>query len=157
MDGPTLLVVPVRKESTLQKASWALYDAKNFEKLIEQISGFLDDLESLFPAEELSIRRLVELEIDDIADEESLEVLHQTVVETDSLLADMVREKVKVITVTNSVKAISSSEDAKVRLGNDWSTVALSAIIGLEERTRNEVDSVFAKGSSTLHVGNRYG
>ncbi|KAM6534585.1 hypothetical protein FALCPG4_004213 [Fusarium falciforme] len=137
-----------------KKASWALYDAKNFEKLIEQISGFLDDLESLFPAEELNRRRLVKLEIEDIADEESLTVLHQTAIEADPLLADMVKEEDKFITVRNSVKVISSDEDAKVRLGNDWSTAALSAAI--EDQTRNEADSVFAKGSSIVHIGNRY-
>ncbi|KAH7230824.1 prion-inhibition and propagation-domain-containing protein [Fusarium solani] len=144
-----------KKVNFAKKASWALYDAKNFEKLIEQISGFLDDLESLFPAEELNRRRLVKLEIEDIADEESLTVLHQTAVETDSLLADVVKEKAKVTNARNSVKVISSGEGAKVRLGNDWSTAALSAAI--EDRTHNEADSVFAKGSSTVHVGNRYG
>ncbi|KAJ4152429.1 hypothetical protein NW754_004224 [Fusarium falciforme] len=88
-----------KKVNLAKKASWALYDAKNFEKLIEQISGFLDDLESLFPAEELNRRRLVNLEIKDMADEESLTVLHQTAIEADPLLADMVKEKVKIINV----------------------------------------------------------
>ena len=91
--------------------------------------GFGDDLESIFPAEELNRRRLVKLEIEDIAHEESLAVLHQTAVKADPLLAGVVKEKVKVITVRNSVKVISSDEDAEVRLGNDWRTAALSAAI----------------------------
>ncbi|KAJ4201636.1 hypothetical protein NW767_006723 [Fusarium falciforme] len=125
---------PSQKRVNLaKKVSWALYDVKNFEKLIDQISRFLNDLESLFPAEELNRRRLVNPEIKDIADEESLIVLHQTAVETDPLLADVVKEKVRVIAVRNSVKIISSSEDAKVRLGNNWTTAALSAAVGLED------------------------
>ncbi|KAI8721644.1 NACHT domain-containing protein [Fusarium sp. LHS14.1] len=88
---------PSEKSQLPKKASWALYDAKNFEKLIEQISGFLNDLEKLFPAEELNRRRLAKMEIENITDEESLTVLHQTAVEADPLLADVVKEKVKAI------------------------------------------------------------
>ena len=143
--------------SLVKKAAWALYDAKNFEKLVGEASGFVDELEKLFPAEEGQRRRLVQMEIEDISDEESLTVLQQTAAETDSLLADAIKEKVKVIAVRNYAREIKGDEDAKVRLGNDWSANALSAAIGLEDRTHNEADSVTAKGSSTVHIGNIYG
>lgn len=116
----------------------------------------MDDLEGLFPAEKPNRRRLVQKEIGDISDEESLVMLQQTAAGTDQLLADAVREKVKSIDVRNYVREIKGEEKASVRLGNDWSDSALAAATGLEDRTRNEADSVSAKGSSTVHVGNRY-
>ncbi|WZH40887.1 uncharacterized protein QYS62_001825 [Fusarium acuminatum] len=152
------IVHPKQKETSfMKKATWALYDAKNFEKLIKEASDFVDDLENLFSAEEVQRRRLVQMEIEDISDEESLTVLQQTAAGTDQLLADRVKEKLKVIAVRNYAREIKGDENAKVWLGNDWSVDALSAAIGLDDRTHNEADSVSAKGSSTVHIGNRYG
>ena len=124
--------------------------------MIREASGFVDKLEKLFPAEEGQRRHLVQIEIEDISDEESLTVLQQTTTKTDSLLADAIKEKVKVIAMRNYAREIKGDEDAKVRLGNDWSTNTLSATIGLEDRTHNKADPVTTKGSSTVHIGNIY-
>ncbi|KAF5637724.1 prion-inhibition and propagation domain protein [Fusarium sp. NRRL 52700] len=149
---------PRQKEpSFAKKTAWALYDAKNFEKLIEQVSGFVDDLENLFPAEEANRRQLVRKEIEDISDEEGLVMLQQTAAGTDQLLADAARERVTSIDVRNYAREIKAEEKTNFRLGNDWSDSALGVATGLRERTLNETDSVSAKGSSTVHVGNRYG
>ncbi|KAI8657167.1 hypothetical protein NCS57_01094400 [Fusarium keratoplasticum] len=145
-----------RDVSLIKKATWALYDAKYFEKLIGEVTGFVDDLEKIYPAEQAQ-RRLVQIEIEDISDEESLTVLQETTNGTDSLLAAAVKEKANNIAVTNYAREIQGEDNAKVRLGNDWSTSALSTAIGIDDRTRNEAGSVVAKGSSTVHIGNRYG
>jgi hypothetical protein len=84
-------------------------------------------------------------------------VLQETANGTDSLLAAAVKEKANNIAVTNYVREIQGEENAKVRLGNDWSTSALSTAIGIDDGTRNEAGSVVAKGSSTVHIGNKYG
>ncbi|KAF5569552.1 prion-inhibition propagation domain-containing protein [Fusarium pseudoanthophilum] len=149
---------PRQKEpSFIKKTAWALYDAKNFEKLIEQVSGFVDDLENLFPAEEANRRQLVQKEIEDISDEESLVILQQVAAGTDQLLADAATERVMSIDVRNYAREIKGEEKTKIRLGNDWSDSALGATAVLNERTINETGSVSARGSSTVHVGNRYG
>ena len=63
-----------KRTGLLNKGAWALYDGKNFDKLVEQITGFVDDLEKLFPVE-TTRRKLVELEIEEVDDEPSLMAL----------------------------------------------------------------------------------
>ena len=145
-----------REPGFLKKAAWALYDNKNFEKLIEQASGFLDDLEKIFPVEEESRRCIASTEIEDVVDEESLVLLQEAAAGSDQLLMEAIQKKVSVISVRNYAKDIKS-EDAIVRLGNDYSDLALGSLAGMQDRTQNEADSVSAKGSSAVHVGNRYG
>ncbi|KAH6960016.1 hypothetical protein BKA56DRAFT_500563, partial [Ilyonectria sp. MPI-CAGE-AT-0026] len=73
LHGRLGVVARQRQKQTglLKKAAWALYDGKNFDKLVEQI---VDDLEKLFPVE-TTRRKLVELEIEEVDDEPSLMAL----------------------------------------------------------------------------------
>jgi len=52
----------------MKKTAWALYDAKAFEKMVDQIRDFVDELEKLFPVEH-ACRRLAEIEIEEVEDE----------------------------------------------------------------------------------------
>ncbi|KAI1192074.1 prion-inhibition and propagation-domain-containing protein [Nemania serpens] len=154
-------IVSQRQKGTtfLKKAAWALYDGKNFTKLVEQITGFVDDLEKLFPVEEAR-RLLVEMEIEEInEDESSLRVLQNAATDTDSVLSKVVTERLEVCGGgQNYAKNIQSEEKARVRVGNEWTEAALSSpSSGLANGTMNGADLVASKGSSIVHIGNSYG
>ncbi|KAH7124960.1 prion-inhibition and propagation-domain-containing protein [Dactylonectria estremocensis] len=145
-----------KRTGLLRKAAWALYDGKNFDKLVEQITGFVDDLEKLFPVE-TTRRKLVELEIEEVDDEPSLMALQDAAVGTDSVLSEAVAEKIEGIAGRNYAKDIKGEEMARVRIGNEWSETALARGTGIADRTANLADSVEAKGTSAVHIGNQYG
>ncbi|RYP54563.1 hypothetical protein DL768_000623 [Monosporascus sp. mg162] len=153
------IIVSQRQKRTgfFKKAAWALYDGKNFDKLVEQITGFIDDLEKLFPVEGAR-RTLVEMEIEEIdEDEPSLRALQSAAADTDSVLSQVAAERLETYGGQNYAKSIQSEEKARVRVGNEWTEAALGRSMGLAGPTRNEADSVAAKGSSAIHIGNSYG
>ncbi|KAJ4263217.1 hypothetical protein NW764_016198 [Fusarium oxysporum] len=116
------LVARQRQKQTglLKKAVWALYDNRNFDKLVEQITAFVDDLEKLFPVE-TTCRRLVELEIEKVDDEPSLLALQGAAKSTDRVLSEAVSRKIEGIAVRIYAKDIKSEDMARVRVGNEWS------------------------------------
>ncbi|KAM6516650.1 hypothetical protein FALCPG4_014828 [Fusarium falciforme] len=145
-----------KRTGLLAKAAWALYDGKNFDRLVEQITGFVDDLEKLFPVD-TTRRKLVELEIEEVDDEPSLMALQDAAAGTDSVLSEAVTEKIEGIAGRNYAKDINSEGMARVRVGNEWSETAFARGTGIADRTANLADSVAAKGTSTVHIGNQYG
>ncbi|RYP30976.1 hypothetical protein DL767_005983 [Monosporascus sp. MG133] len=146
-----------KRTSFFKKAAWALYDGKNFDKLVEQMTGFVDDLEELFPVENAR-RTLVEMEIEEISkDEPSLRALQSAAADTDSVLSRVVAERLEMYRGQNYAKKIQSEEKGRVRVGNEWTEAALSRNVGLAGPTRNGADSVAAKGSSAIHIGDSYG
>ncbi|KAJ4066663.1 hypothetical protein NW756_010174 [Fusarium oxysporum] len=145
-----------KRTGLLAKAAWALYDGKNFDRLIEQITGFVDDLEKLFPVD-TTRRKLVELEIEEVDDEPSLMALQDAAAGTDSVLSEAVTEKIEGIAGRNYAKDINSEGMARVRVGNEWSEIAFARGTGIADQTANLADSVAAKGTSAVHIGNQYG
>ncbi|KAJ8126489.1 hypothetical protein O1611_g7148 [Lasiodiplodia mahajangana] len=153
-------IVSQRQKQTgfLKKVAWALYDGKNFDKLVGELTGFVDDLEKLFPVE-VTARAMVELEIEEIKeDEPSLRALQNAAADTDSVLSEVVAERLKLCGEQNYAKNIQTEEKARVRVGNEWTEAALSSrSVGPLSLTRNGADSVAAKSSSAVHIGNSYG
>ncbi|RKK89117.1 Heterokaryon incompatibility protein s [Fusarium oxysporum] len=145
-----------RRTALLKKAAWALYDGKNFDRLVEQITGFVDDLEKLFPVE-TTRRKLVELEIEEVDDEPSLMALQDAAAGNDSVLSEAVTKKIEGIAGRNFTKDIKSEEMARVRVGNEWNETTMARGTGIADRTANLADSVEAKGTSAVHIGNQYG
>ncbi|KAH7117478.1 hypothetical protein EDB81DRAFT_873261 [Dactylonectria macrodidyma] len=133
-----------KRTCLLKKAAWALYDGKNFDKLVEQTTGFVDDLEKLFPVESMR-RKLVELEIEEVDDKLSLMALQDAAASTESVLSEAVIEKIEGIAGRNYTKDIKSEEMARVRVGNEWSETALARGTSIADRTANLADSVDAK------------
>ncbi|KAH7466716.1 Heterokaryon incompatibility protein s [Fusarium oxysporum f. sp. matthiolae] len=152
------LVARQRQKRTglLKKTAWALYDNKNFGKLVDQIVEFVDDLEKLFPVE-TTCRRLVELEIEELDDEPSLLALQGTAAGTDSVLSEAVARKIEGIAVKIYAKDIKSEEMARVRVGNEWSEDALARGTAIADQTASRVGSVAARGKSAVHIGHQYG
>ncbi|QUC16993.1 uncharacterized protein UV8b_01234 [Ustilaginoidea virens] len=106
--------MPPRHKRTglMKKAAWALCDGKNLDKLVEPITGFVDDLEKLSPVK-TTPRKLVELGIDEVVDEPSLKVLQDAAAGTDSVLSEAVTEKIQGIAGRHYVKHIKGEERAK--------------------------------------------
>ncbi|RDW58782.1 hypothetical protein BP6252_13258 [Coleophoma cylindrospora] len=138
------------------KATWALYDGKNLDKLVEQIAGFVDDLEKLLPVEDTR-RRLVEMEIEEVDDEQSLTALQTAAANTDQLLSEAVTKKLEGIAGTNYAKDIRGEENARVRVGNEWSEIASTRGVNVADQTSNRADSIAAKGTSAVQIGNSFG
>ncbi|KAH6883907.1 prion-inhibition and propagation-domain-containing protein, partial [Thelonectria olida] len=110
-----------KRTGLLKKAAWAIYDGKNFDKLVDQITGFVDDLEKLFPAEATRCK-LVELEIEEVDDEPSLLALQDAAAGTDSVLSEAVAKKIEGIAGRNYAKDIKTEETVKVRVGCESGT-----------------------------------
>lgn len=142
--------------SLLKKTKWALYEGKNHEKLIEQVTGFVDDLEKLFPVENAR-RTLVEMEIEEVNDEPSLTALQNAATDTDSFLTQAVSERLEMYRSKNYAKSIQSEESSRVRVGNEWIEEALRYSSGQSGQTWNEADLVATRGLSAVHIGNSYG
>ncbi|KAI0907664.1 prion-inhibition and propagation-domain-containing protein [Ustulina deusta] len=147
-----------KRTSFLKKAAWALYDGKNFDKLVEQITGFVNDLEMLFPVESAR-RRLAEMEIEEInEDEPSLKALQGAAADTDSVLSEVVAERLQMCGGQNYAKSIQTEEEARLRVGDEWTEAALaSRSVGVVAPTKNGAEAVTARGSSAIHIGNSYG
>lgn len=145
-----------QQTSLIKKARWALYDGKNLDKLVDNISEFIDELEKLVPAEMVR-QQLVELEIEEVNDEPSLMALQEASDGTDTMLSKAVAHKIEVIAGKNYAKDIETDEQAKLRLGNEWSVAGLAAGNSFADGTTNATDSVKARGSSAVQIGNSYG
>jgi hypothetical protein len=75
----------------VKKTAWALYAGKSLEKIIDQIKGFIDDLEKLFPMESLT-RDLAALEVKDLGHGQALAALQEAADGTDIALFEAVAQ-----------------------------------------------------------------
>jgi hypothetical protein len=152
-------IVRQRQKGTsfVKKAAWALYDGKHFEKLVNEITGFVDALEKLFPAKEIVRHTLVEMEIEEVSDEPSLGALQKAAANTDSVLAQVVTKRLEMYGDRNYAEEVRSDGSARVRVGNEWADAVLNRSLGPPGQTWNEAGSVIAKGISAVHIGNSYG
>jgi hypothetical protein len=69
-----------------QKAKWALYQEKSFQRLIEDTNELVDDLVGLFPAVQQNQRELCDTEVSAIGDGEGLSTLKEIAAAQDRLL-----------------------------------------------------------------------
>ncbi|KAI1737976.1 prion-inhibition and propagation-domain-containing protein [Xylaria scruposa] len=146
-----------KKISILKKASWALYDGKNFDKLVGEVTGFVDSLEKLFPVE-AARQNLVQIEIEEFnEDEPSLRALQEAAADTDRDLSEATSEQLKKFDGMNYAGHIQNNEEAIVKVGDEWSEEALSRGVRPFGTTRNGAGSVVGSGSSRTQIGNSYG
>jgi hypothetical protein len=73
-----------------QKAKWALYEEKQFRRLIEDITELVDSLVELFPATQQSQRELCDAEVAAIGEGEGISVLREIAADQDKLLEDAI-------------------------------------------------------------------
>jgi len=152
-----------QKGTTLiKKTAWALYDGKQFEKLVSQILELVDELEKVLPVES-ACRKLAELEVEQVADEQSLPALEAAAKSLDQVLLDVVTEKIANANggnFGNFVKDAAASDSAEIQVGDQYGEACLvldlsSFVVGL--KPFNTIDRVVAKGSARVQVGSRFG
>jgi hypothetical protein len=69
-----------------QKAKWALYQEKQFRRLIEDITELVDSLVELFPTAQQSQRELCDMEASTIGEGEDISVLREIAAAQDKML-----------------------------------------------------------------------
>ncbi|KAK7911615.1 hypothetical protein PG985_014096 [Apiospora marii] len=146
-----------KRTSLAKKAAWALYDGKQFDKMIEQIAGFVDDLEAIWPVE-APRRQLVQVEIEEVDDEPALEVIQDAATSVDSILAEAAERKAAVIAAKNHAGQVGTQDQARVRIGNEFAFAKnFTGLAGFADQSSNTADTVDARGVSRVHIGTSYG
>ncbi|KFY03085.1 hypothetical protein O988_01698 [Pseudogymnoascus sp. VKM F-3808] len=130
----------------LKLASWALYHRSSLKDLLEQIVSLLDEIERLFPAPR-SQTTLVQQEIAEIGDKESLELIADAATGVDSLLQKTVKEVIAGHQYSNiGIKGQAHTGDA---YSSDWSGGAIGA--------SHKYDGIKVEEGGKALVGNQYG
>ncbi|KAH8881895.1 hypothetical protein GQ53DRAFT_734651 [Thozetella sp. PMI_491] len=140
-----------QQTSLSKKISWALYKQKYLTRLVDDIHELLDGLESIFPQQE-AYRRMAELEAEEIGDVSRLQVLSEAA-QDDLLLREAVEKKLQVL-ASNTIDNASVTDDAKVRVGNEY--ITQSSIANVRPAT-NKIGDLDAQGNSRVHVGDSHG
>ncbi|KAK8062859.1 hypothetical protein PG997_014956 [Apiospora hydei] len=112
-----------KQTSLAKKAAWALYDGKQFDKLIEQIAGFVDDLEAIWPAAaHQRQQQLVQVEIEEVDDEAALAAVQDAAADVDGVLAEAAGRKAAVLAGRNHAGQVGTHEQARVRIGHEFAS-----------------------------------
>ena len=144
--------VPIYKASLMQKTAWALYQRKHFDRLVDDITELVDGLETIVPIEAAK-RRLVEIEITDISDEPSLQVIEAAAEGVDSVLQQSATTAIENLNGGHTFRNIEAQDDAMMRNGNEYN----SGYVGSTAGAGHVYDQIKAKGKSRVHNGNVYG
>ncbi|KAK4107440.1 hypothetical protein N656DRAFT_802629, partial [Canariomyces notabilis] len=98
------LACPRQKDTSLvKKTAWALYDGKSLENFVDQIAGFVDELEKAFPVEAVC-HKLAGIEIEEVEDEASLTMLKDAAGGIDEDLSGAAAQKIDAIAGRNFAK-----------------------------------------------------
>jgi len=162
-----------QKRSSLgQKTRWALYERKHFQRLLEDVSGFINDLEKLFPAQRLEVEKyriqLCQEEVEQIdADQDDGELLNiageisanvikddgdgKTVL--DSVLQEAVKAQLSLKRTGNRYGKITGTGNAQILAGDDVAAGehVQSALGG------HEYGDVTGSKNAVMMAGNKYG
>ncbi|KAF5625055.1 hypothetical protein F52700_9430 [Fusarium sp. NRRL 52700] len=139
-----------------KKVAWALYDGKSFERIIDQISSWVDELEKLFPIEAAQ-RKLAIVEIEDVDDELSLETLKNTARGIDPIMEDVVDIKLNTISGKNSAGHVNVEGSARFQVGNVFLGKSFGHGLLINDRTSNSTETVWARDECRVQIGNVYG
>lgn len=93
------------RSSVRQKAKWALYQERNFRRLIEDITELVDSLVGLFPAVQRQLRELCDREVSAISEGEVVGILalKDIVAEQDKLLHEAIEQAINKTSVAAGV------------------------------------------------------
>ncbi|KAH7016219.1 heterokaryon incompatibility protein s [Microdochium trichocladiopsis] len=139
----------------VKKTAWALYDGREFERTIDRIISFVDELEKLFPVN-ATCRQLAEMEIEEVEDEQTLAELKEAAQDTDEALLAAITRKPITIGSRNSAREVRGAGNADVQVGNQYSEEMLRGG-AITEQTSNSAEVVDAKDRARVQIGGRFG
>ena len=106
-----------------QKAKWALYQGKQFERLIEDITELVDSLIGLFPAVQQQQRELCDLEVSSIGEGEGLSLLKEVAAVQDRLLEQAIDNANAGADKSHHI-VFSGSHNAGIQIGHNSGTMS---------------------------------
>ncbi|MCJ1227993.1 hypothetical protein MMC12_004652 [Toensbergia leucococca] len=106
-----------------QKAKWALYQEKQFKRLIKDVTDLVDDLVELFPAAQASQRQLCELEVSEVGTDEGLRVLKDITASQDKYLEAAVTKVLENRQGYSYSTTFSGSNNSGFQLGHNTGTL----------------------------------
>lgn len=134
-----------QKQTSLRKrAVWAIYEKKIFDRMINDVTGFVHELVDLFPAAQEDQRALCKTEVSAIEETRDLALLNDIISKDDEILAAQVKKEMNsrghvvtdwkaggnsklwagddnapgVVSKSHSFARFTTSESADVHLGN---------------------------------------
>ncbi|TKA68485.1 hypothetical protein B0A49_05694 [Cryomyces minteri] len=137
------------KDKTKERASWALYERSQFNQLVENVSAFIRELETLFAASQDSQKALCKSEVSKL-DSEDLPLLLEVVGDDDVPLKEAIGTEAKARDLT--FDHITVKGYARARFGHEYAP---------GERATGGGSHVYKNmkfgGNSVSHAGNAYG
>jgi hypothetical protein len=106
-----------------QKAKWALYQEKQFRRLIEDITELVNDLDDLFPATQQSRRDLCDIEVTTIREGEGMSALREIAADQDKLLEQAITKVTEIAGRSHHI-VFSGSGNAGLQLGHNSGTMS---------------------------------
>lgn len=106
-----------------QKAKWALYQEKQFRRLIEDITELVNNLDGLFPATQQSQRDLCDIELSAIGEGEGISALREIAAAQDKLLEQAITKATERVGWSHHI-VFSSSGNTSVQVGHNSGTIS---------------------------------
>jgi hypothetical protein len=136
-----------------QVTRWALYDKEQFERFIDELKGFIDDLVELFPPQILEAQRtIVTYEVEEIGDTEDVKLLISAVGGDDNL----VYEVGKAIIEARTGHVFEDNETGKGAFAQFGDHID-SKYRGQFKKSGNIYRKNIATDSATVRYGDNYG
>ena len=135
----------------LQKAAWALYEKKKFDRLIEDVTGFVGTLEQEFPGARERQEALCVQEVSEIGDTDGLKLLGDITGKDDTLLTEAVTKVLAARGTSYRNFEISGDETARTHVGKRYASVESYSEQG------DVFDGFKISGRGSTHVGDHYG
>ncbi|KAJ4304523.1 hypothetical protein N0V90_000049 [Kalmusia sp. IMI 367209] len=111
------------RTSLRQKAKWALYQEKQFRRLIEDITDLVDSLVELFPASQQSQRELCSEEVTAVEGNEAIPVLREIAAAQDTLLEEAFAKAADNTGRSHHI-VFSGSHNTGVQIGHNSGTMS---------------------------------
>jgi Skp family chaperone for outer membrane proteins len=106
-----------------QKAKWALYQEKQFRRLIEDITELVSELDDLFPATQQSQRDLCDIEVSTIGEGEGMSALREIAADQDKLLEQAITKATENTGRSHHI-VFSGSGNTGLQLGHNSGTMS---------------------------------
>jgi len=106
-----------------QKAKWALYQEKQFRRLIEDITELVDSLVELFPAIQQAQRELCDTEVSAIGENEAISILKEIAATQDKFLEQAITKTTDSADKSHHI-VFSGSGNTGLQLGHNSGTMS---------------------------------